>query len=391
MDTTPVVVHLIHGTWPYGFFRRTPGKRPAWFEDGSAVRKAIAESADVPIDFRAFPWSGRNSHAARTLAARILYDHIQAALEERPEKKHVIIAHSHGGTVAARCLALQSSLIPGVPRIKAFICLATPFTYLSRISRADEGNFGACLSAAVFAMFALLVAKVRPGFPNHNVWRYVAIGAFLRLVLLPLSILMLTRFEPVLGYGNSSIHRSIPTFILRGTRDEAALTIGLAQALNMVLRLPSKLAVSTSKLSGLLPSLRSMGHTIVFAPLVGLFLWKFASLPDMSFWKFLCLVFLVDDGITGGLVIAGYTVNALTVGFLDFRSWPNTIVEVDAVPPMKECSFKGYSDLEDIETTSLRHGLYENKGVQREIGLIIRSVALGQAPRLVSEDEAQEM
>ena len=55
---------------------------------------------------------------------------------------------------------------------------------------------------------------------------------------------------------------------------------------------------------------------------------------------------------------------------------------------MKEVSFKSYSDIDDVEATTLRHGLYESRGVQREIGLILRSVSRGEPPRLLSDEEA---
>jgi hypothetical protein len=49
-----------------------------------------------------------------------------------------------------------------------------------------------------------------------------------------------------------------------------------------------------------------------------------------------------------------------------------------------------YSDLEDIETTSMRHGIYDHPAVQKQIGAIIRAVARGESPRLISQDVLDE-
>ena len=140
MEAPQTIVRLSHGTWPYGPFRhrRKPGAKPAWFEEGSAVRQAFEENANVPIEFRIFLWSGKNSHTDRRQASSALYDHLQEALEERPDTRHVVIAHSHGGTVAARCLASKSHRpynIPWTPRIKSLICIASPFAYSSHGAR----------------------------------------------------------------------------------------------------------------------------------------------------------------------------------------------------------------------------------------------------------------
>jgi pimeloyl-ACP methyl ester carboxylesterase len=50
--------------------------------------------------------------------------------------KHIIIAHSHGGTIAAQ--ALPSLSAGEREQVRALICLATPFVYLSPLKKPRE-------------------------------------------------------------------------------------------------------------------------------------------------------------------------------------------------------------------------------------------------------------
>jgi hypothetical protein len=148
----PVVVHLVHGTWPFGPFRSRSRDKKAWFEEGSEVRNAIEHHVGSHVDFRIFIWSGRNSLSERIKASSALIAHMDLALQENLESRHVIVAHSHGGTIAASCLSRVQ--IPERPRVKALLCLATPFVYLSTLSRAERnvvsGAIASLLIAAAF-------------------------------------------------------------------------------------------------------------------------------------------------------------------------------------------------------------------------------------------------
>jgi hypothetical protein len=93
----PVIVHLVHGTWPFGPFGRLFGAKKAWFEDGSPFQKAVESLADRPLEFQPFPWSGRNSVMARLNASEKLAHHLEQLQKNKPSARHVIIAHSQGG------------------------------------------------------------------------------------------------------------------------------------------------------------------------------------------------------------------------------------------------------------------------------------------------------
>ena len=84
------------------------------------------------VTFRAFLWSGENSFAARADAAEELRALLDREVESRPNDKHVVIAHSHGGNVALSAIDAATA----GRKIDAVICLATPFI------TARQRNFG---------------------------------------------------------------------------------------------------------------------------------------------------------------------------------------------------------------------------------------------------------
>jgi hypothetical protein len=127
-----LIVHLVHGTWPYGPGRQEPeeGEPPAWFEDGSPFREEVQAHADRSLEYRAFRWSGENSFTARHQAAVALRTRLKEALAEGG--RHAIVAHSHGGTVAFH--AVDGLDIPSPGRLDKLITLGTPFATLREAS-----------------------------------------------------------------------------------------------------------------------------------------------------------------------------------------------------------------------------------------------------------------
>jgi hypothetical protein len=80
------------------------------------------EYYDITPEFLQFSWSGSNSIAARSVAARSLATHITAASKNEPSCPHLVIAHSHGGNVALLASKVQENYRLHV------VTLATPFT-----------------------------------------------------------------------------------------------------------------------------------------------------------------------------------------------------------------------------------------------------------------------
>lgn len=109
----PVVVHLVHGTWPSGFFgqslqflrRFVPGRRRyrkwLWFEAGSEFWMDLATRVTCRCEFMPFVWSGANSLQARLAAAQRLRDEIAHVRNlSYVEPCQLLVAHSHGGNIA---------------------------------------------------------------------------------------------------------------------------------------------------------------------------------------------------------------------------------------------------------------------------------------------------
>src|SRR5215813_1201657 len=123
---------LVHGTWGRGFFPKRrevslyPPNKRYWFEEGSqfcAGLDAALKSASLDWPIRAFLWSGANSVQVRDSAAQELSGQLRKDLQEDPDARAVIIAHSHGGNVALRALQHLDSM---AGRIRV-VTLATPF------------------------------------------------------------------------------------------------------------------------------------------------------------------------------------------------------------------------------------------------------------------------
>ena len=140
-----VVVHLVHGTWPYGWraggFRRRllHGlssnrcrqrllRERFWFQPGSAFRKEVAALTGAGLKFVPFRWSGDNSFRARDAAATRFLQHLRIWHARWPSARHLIVAHSHGGTVAVRAIG-DPTLTERVP-VDGLLTMATPFVSL---------------------------------------------------------------------------------------------------------------------------------------------------------------------------------------------------------------------------------------------------------------------
>src|SRR5215831_1094741 len=117
-----LLVTLVHGTWPRGFFpklfrfkqwmRGLIGLRqpweppPFWFEEGSPFRARLsAKLFDIPHKITPpLLWSGANSIFERDKTAHVLAAHLSAEHAEHPQAAQLVIAHSHGGNIALRAL-----------------------------------------------------------------------------------------------------------------------------------------------------------------------------------------------------------------------------------------------------------------------------------------------
>lgn len=386
-DTQPVVVHLVHGTWPYGPLRRIPhGARKSWFENGSSVRQKIFARIGCPIEVVAFPWSGRNSFAARAEAARSFAAHLRNSLLAYPNARHVVLAHSHGGTVAAHALSmLPHDQLLARKQVAALVCLATPFAYSKTGTETDRTLHSVAVASVVVASLALLLASYWSGFREVN-------GALLSLIGIGAGILLSAVFRfgaseaPEEYYSGQPVSRHVRTFIMRETRDEAALAIGLTQVVRAATSYLFRLHDDVPRFRR--PQTLFVQAAIVAASLAAALTLVAAVIGQQSAsvltkLQYLGVLVVVTPAMTGLLYLVGYSLVAIATGFSAFRSWPSTIVEVDAVPPEVECSFKAYSSMDSDDGESLRHGLYDRPEVQDDVAKILEAVAEGRDPYLV--------
>jgi pimeloyl-ACP methyl ester carboxylesterase len=105
------IVTLVHGT----FAADAP-----WTREESPFVHALDAGFAQRALIRQFIWTGRNSHRARVAAMIGLSRDIHQTSKRYPGAKHIVIGHSHGGTVAAYAAYWSR-------RVAAVVTLCTPF------------------------------------------------------------------------------------------------------------------------------------------------------------------------------------------------------------------------------------------------------------------------
>jgi len=188
-----------------------------------------------------------------------------------------------------------------------------------------------------------------------------------------------------------TIPDSMPTFVLRGTRDEAALSIGLAQSIHALTNF-----IYASEDSARVAWTRKALIMTLLLPLVLMILADYVTIGDFSvdnMLRWVALSIVVGNGLAGLLRCAGFGALVTAVGYWDVRGWGCNSIEVDSTPRAKDCAVRSYFDLEpDAENPDVvRHGIYDHPGVQTEIAAIIRAVVAGETPRLRTTAELEEV
>lgn len=155
------IIVLVHGTF---------ASHAGWVQPRSDLAAALRRDASALII--PFCWSGANSHNARIRAGRELRELLDRIDSEvRPSRK-TLVAHSHGGNVAAYALGKQDE----ADRPWRLIALGTPFlTFRERRSFARVQLFGA-IALLVLALFAMALQSVGDTGIFVGVGRFVAVG-----------------------------------------------------------------------------------------------------------------------------------------------------------------------------------------------------------------------
>ena len=251
----PVHVHLVHGTWAYGlplarcWFRGFRARKSRlWFQPASRFRRSLQENVDVPLHFIHFRWSGRNSFLARQQAAVEFSEHLARCIRLAPNVPHFVIAHSHGGTVAFE--AIFNSNFKWVDNIAGVLSMATPF-----VSLAPRPQGRRALFLPLFGPIALLAAWLAVYSSDDFLVRLWDFGVDLSILsALVLTVLLLDSpltekilstleglYPKVFQIENYEQRLSqvlgCPWLAIRAPGDEASLTIGLAQCVEMFAKL----------------------------------------------------------------------------------------------------------------------------------------------------------
>jgi len=151
----------VHGTFASG-----PTHGQKWWQIGSAFLARIehfVEAEDGPVRFEPFVWDGKNSETSRRKAGTELSEFI-GTLEERAEP-HVLIGHSHGGSVISAALLKCAQKKRTLPCLRRWITVGTPFIEARRepflFSRLGVLGRAMYLTLVTFSVLALLAMGVQ--------------------------------------------------------------------------------------------------------------------------------------------------------------------------------------------------------------------------------------
>ena len=217
------VITLVHGTFARG---------ADWVQEGSFLRKQLMlDLRGHSVSFCSFEWSGRNNFKARSVAAKQLERHLADAIRARPNAKHVIVAHSHGGNVAL--YALRNEALKS--RVDAVVCLSTPFLHVRpRLLDEDTRDI---LAFAVGAFFLISegIASLSLDLSNPELYErlftsvpYLSFIVIIAVAVVPgvLVGLLLKRWNPYARRMSEelalpTLSRDFPLMVARVNGDEA--------------------------------------------------------------------------------------------------------------------------------------------------------------------------
>jgi len=351
-----IIVHLVHGTWANGWLK----PKSAWFENTSKLACCLRDGLPTNVKINSFYWSGRNCVAAREeAAARLAHQIIQnAANGEKIE--HFIVAHSHGGTLAYEAL----KKLPENCRVKGLICMGTPFVSITPISKEKYWPGVAVIASLIDSLLWTLVLSCFPSVVMNS-YGMMILFPIVMLVSIKLLILIAPHGEEAAA---SKTSIKVPIYLLRATRDEASLSLGLMQTFNWIsfaFARRSEIVTINWRLPDTLIGYGIMYvSSLVGGSIVATMVAKLFSVALDDNGK-LTLALIYSFGFAGLVYLLGYMSLALSVGHLRVRRWLNTMIEVDAAPPGILCKIKVYNVLGEFE--GLRHGLYMSDNVVADL------------------------
>jgi len=369
MTVKIIRLHLVHGTWAKGL-RRTAR---AWSEPGEAAYENLRGKLPENSQFESFNWSGRNSMAARTEASNRLQQHLRQSLHEHPNDCHIVLAHSHGGTVANQ--AVNCSDLDGA--IRGLICLATPFTYLV-MPTLERLRTGILAPTSVFyaiywtALLAwlLTIPELLGTLPFACLVAAKSILAFFLV-----TFIAKVKFETQNNDLRPTGPKKTTLVLIRGSRDEASLLLTEAQIFDSICTAFASLSDITQ--AKIRRPLTWVGYAMVYTICLALGVYAATRLAPVlmpqvgSETVALMGMLIYSPAVAGGVYIFGYAVIAIGAGHWDVLQWLTSVVEVEAAPPNTSCQMYVFSEL---DTPSLRHCLYEDDQVLSCVADFVQSI-----------------
>ena len=248
MNTIPqtnggrITVVAVHGT----FAEDAP-----WTKPTSDFREMIQRHLpDETLDWIPFPWSGKNTHEARQIAATKLADQIATISLLNPLSRIYLLCHSHGGNIGLMALSWNAH---ARSRVSGIACMATPFIRqsLSQLSsRARELDQVSPRYFVVSFCFLAVLAWI-----SELSWHirlpliFICLGAAVwvpRLLVRFRQAIHTQNLERIQSYYAYNMVKC-PVLAIRVTFDEALWglksILGLAQSATLAHRITSSLLV----------------------------------------------------------------------------------------------------------------------------------------------------
>jgi len=349
-----------------------------WFHSNNDMAQNIYEKFEGQAEIRSFIWSGKNSIKSRSNAAIKLSEMIQEDQKQKKADQIFLVAHSHGGTVVAECLAKYWNKLSALP-LGGIICLATPFIYHDERINAERKNKILLMSALFFLLFSLQLFIDSEMFLQSNLISYFT---FFGLLLMSgsLAVLVLN----VLSKNKSSAQFTIcgkikyfpPFHLIRTARDEASGLIGFASFLSWLLIKSYSLIeprteifrIDDGKRSGFIGMKLKFTQIIFFAGI--LFISYFSSKQfGLSIEGSFPILLFALSGMISTMGIISYIVYMLICGEYSPRNWVNFNVEMEQTIPSIESKLELVKH-DDVPGT-MRHGLHSLPIVQSRVAEIL--------------------
>jgi len=162
-------------------------------------------------------------------------------------------------------------------------------------------------------------------------------------------------------------------FLLRGARDEAALLLSTVQAVNWTFYAFAMFHDVT--MSTVRKPLNWLAHAATYAACLLSGMALAITIHNEVLTKtqmevtLLLGVFVFSPAVAGLVFLGGSLALAVATGFWQVRSWLVSSVEVETAPPNAACQMYVFSQ---VESSSLRHGLYEDEAVLKMVADLVQ-------------------